>query len=84
MVEDNLRIATARREHAECQCDALRESGPVAVEEQEDAWAVVVSTLRGEMVTALLTALKQCLEEQEIRTVKVTLGEKSYVMEGSS
>jgi hypothetical protein len=49
------------------------------------AFAVVVPTAaEGEMFTALLTALKACLDENEIPSVSVTLGEQSYVMEGTT
>jgi hypothetical protein len=77
-----LRIGTARQKDAECVADALHEYSP-EVEHDEVDWAVVISApSEGAMVTDLLSALKQCLDEQEIPSVKVTIAERSYVMEG--
>jgi hypothetical protein len=83
-VEDGLRIGVARHEDAECVSDALKEYGS-EIEDDHGAFAVVIPTaVEGEMFTALLSALKACLDENEIPSVSVTLGEQSYVMEGTT
>jgi hypothetical protein len=82
MVGEDLRIGTKREEDAECVAEALGEYRP-ELEQGEGDWAVVIpAQSEGVLVTDLLTALEQCLTENEIRSVTVTIGEQSYVMEG--
>jgi hypothetical protein len=53
------------------------------VEPDDDAWAVLIpAPAEASMLAALLRALEDCLDENEIRSVKVTIDEQSYVMEG--
>ena len=81
-VGEGLRVGTARPEDAECVSAALSEYGS-EVEPGNGAWAVVIKApAEAEMLTALLGALKACLDKNEIASVTVTIGEQSYVMEG--
>jgi hypothetical protein len=68
---------------AECVCDALREYGSEVEQHEGGPWVVHVAELAdGSDFTAVLAALKSCLDENEIASVKVTIDEQSYVMEG--
>jgi hypothetical protein len=78
----DLRIHTPRQVDAECVCDALREYGS-EVERDGRLWVVVLSEPPGgPEFTLVLAALKTCLDENEIASVKVTVDDHSYAMEG--
>jgi hypothetical protein len=78
----SLRIHTSRQVDAECVCDALREYGS-QVEQEGRRWVVIVSEPPGgPEFTLVLAALKTCLDENEIASVKVMIDDRSYVMEG--
>ena len=67
--------------NAECIADALGQYGS-KIDPAEDAWTVVISAPpEGPVVSDLLSALKACLDENEIPSVRVTLEDQSYVME---
>jgi hypothetical protein len=77
-----LRIHTSRQVEAECVCDALREY-ETEVEQEGGLWMVIISEPpAGPEFTLVLSALKTCLDENEIASVKVTIDGQSYVMEG--
>jgi hypothetical protein len=77
-----LRIHTSRQVEAECVSAALREYGS-AVQQDGTVWVVIVSEPpRGSEFTLVLAALKTCLDENEIASVRVTMGDQSYAMEG--
>jgi hypothetical protein len=77
-----LRVHTSRQIEAECVCDALREYGS-EVEQEGRLWVVTVSEPpEGSEFTLVLAALKTCLDENEIASVKVTIDDQSYAMEG--
>jgi len=83
-VDSGLRIGIGRHEDAQCVADALSQYGS-RIEHEEEAWAVVIPPPpEGSMVNDLLTALKACLDENEIPSVRVAVDDQSYVMEGST
>jgi hypothetical protein len=83
-VDRGLRIGIGRHKDAECVADALSQYGS-KIEHEEDAWTVVIpAPPEGSMVNDLLSALKACLDENEIPSVKVAFDEQSYVMEGAT
>ena len=80
-VDRGFRIGTGRPEDAECIAGALGEFGS-KIEPAEDAWSVVISAPpEGPLVNDLLSALKACLDENDIPSVRVTLDDQAYVME---
>ena len=52
------------------------------VERDGRRWSVQLSASEGAALPNLLTALKQCLDENEIAAVKVELDGQAYAMEG--
>lgn len=76
-----VRITTTERRDAECIGDALIEYGS-EVEQDRGRWAVHLSASGASDLTAVLTALKRCLDENAIATVKVSIDGDAYVMEG--
>jgi hypothetical protein len=66
---------------AKCVAEALRlDDGSVA--QSEDGWIVSVMTSTVELAD-VLSALRDCLVEQQIRLVRVTLDGKTYAMEAA-
>jgi hypothetical protein len=80
-MRQGLRIATNRRRDAECIRDALREYGS-EVESESERWAVRVPTPSAPELSAVLAALKACLDEEGIGSVNVTIEGQAYLMEG--
>jgi len=83
-VANGLRIGVARLEDAECISDALGGSGSEVADDDGAFTVVIPRPAEREMVTALLSALKTCLDENAIASVRVTVDEQSYVMEGTA
>jgi hypothetical protein len=71
-----------RREHAECVAEALKVY-PVRVEEAGEAWDVHVG-IWSRSLGDVLTALHECLLENEIPQVRVTVDGKTYAMEAAA
>jgi hypothetical protein len=69
-------------EDAECVAQALAVY-PVSVEGSGDAWDVHVGISSGSLGD-VLTALHECLLENEIRQVRVTVDGKTYAMEAAA
>jgi hypothetical protein len=83
-VGDVLRIGAARPVDADCIVDALREHG-AELERDGRSWIVLVpDSGEGDVLTTVLGALHACLEEHEISSVKVTVDEQTYVMQGAA
>ena len=81
-VAKTLRVATARQDDAECVSAALS-NYESEVESEDGAWAVVIpAPAEASMLSALLRALEDCLDENQIPSVTVTIDEQTYVMEG--
>jgi hypothetical protein len=78
-VEDVLRIEAAQRADAECIADALAEYN--ASVEPKGAVVIVTGMSSGTLVTAVLDALKACLDANAIAPVKVSIDDQHYVME---
>jgi hypothetical protein len=76
-----LRIATNRRRDAECIRDALCEYGS-EVEPQSERRAVHIPRPSAPELTAVLAALKACLDEEGIWSVNGTIDGQAYLMEG--
>lgn len=74
-------MTTTRKRDAECISDALARYGG-KVEGVGRRWSVQLSASEGAALPNLLTALKQCLDENEIAAVKVELDGQAYAMEG--
>lgn len=80
---DALQIRATDRADATCIAEGLREF-EARVEAAEGEWVVIVpAVVSHELTTAVLGALKTCLERFEIALVKVELGKRTYVMEGA-
>jgi hypothetical protein len=80
-VEDVLRIEAAQRADAECIADALAEYN--ASVEPNGAVVIVTGMSSGTLVTAVLDALKACLDANAIVAAKVSIDDQHYVMEGA-
>jgi hypothetical protein len=79
-----LRIEAEKREDAECIADALSAYG-CEVEHEDDVWIVTaLAPPDGAAVTRLLAALKACLDDNQIPSIKMRLDARSYVMEGKA
>lgn len=70
------------REHAECVAEVLAVY-PVRVEEAGETWDVHVALWAGSLGD-VLTALHECLLENEIPQVRVTVEGKAYAMEATT
>jgi hypothetical protein len=78
-VEDVLRIEAAQRTDAECIADVLAEYD--ASVEPNGAVVIVTRMGSGTLLTAVLDALKACLDANAIAAVKVSIDDQHYVME---
>jgi hypothetical protein len=67
-----------------CIAEALAEEG-AALEEDDASCAVLVpDNGHAGALTSVLGAVQACLDRHEIRSIKVTVDEQTYVMEGST
>ena len=84
VMRHGVRVTTTRKLDAECISDALGQYGG-KVERDGKRWYVQLSASEGAAAfPELLTALKQCLDENAIAAVKVELDGQAYAMEGLS
>ena len=74
-------ITTSKRADAECISDAVIEYGSEVEREGQD-WTVHVFAQTAPELTAVVAALKNCLDENAIALVKVSIDGQAYVMEG--
>jgi hypothetical protein len=81
VMRQGVQITTTRERDARCIADALARHGS-EVREAGRGWAVELSEPEGADLPDLLTALKQCLDENEIASVKVEIDGQAYAMEG--
>jgi hypothetical protein len=79
-MRQDVRVTTKRRSEADCICEALHEYGS-DVKRVGRQWAVDVSVSAPEL-SAILAALKTCLDANGIASVKVTIDGRAYAMEG--
>jgi hypothetical protein len=82
VMRQGVQVTTTRKRDAECISGALRSYGAPKVEREGRRWSVQLSASEGAALPDLLTALKQCLDENEIAAVKVELDGQAYAMEG--
>jgi hypothetical protein len=81
-MRQGVRIRTDRRRDADCIAGALHEYGS-EVKRAGRRWAIHVSvTSAPDELTAVLAALKICLDENAIAMVKVEIDGQAYAMEG--
>jgi hypothetical protein len=80
-MRQGVRITTGKRADAECISDALVDFGS-EVERKGEGWAVQVSASSPRELTAVLAALKTCLDDNAIASVRVTIDGQAYAMEG--
>jgi hypothetical protein len=80
-MRQGVRITTDKGTDAECISDALVDYGS-EVERKGEGWAVQVLAPGPPELTAVLAALKTCLDDNAIALVKVTIDGQAYAMEG--
>ena len=80
-MRQGVRITTDRKRDATCISDALNEYGS-ELEGDGRSWTIHLSASELEL-TAVLKALKDCLDENEIAMVKVMVADRAYAMEGT-
>jgi hypothetical protein len=80
-MRQGVRITTTKKRDAECISDAMSGYGS-EVERDGRRWAVHFSTSGASELPAVLSALKDCLDENAIATVKVRIDGRAYAMEG--
>jgi hypothetical protein len=80
-VRQGVQVTTTRKRDAQCIAEALAQCGST-VAGQGHRWVVELSEPDGAELPDLLTALKECLDENTIAAVKVELDGKAYTMEG--
>jgi hypothetical protein len=71
-MRQGVQVTTARKREAECIFGALRPYD-AKIEREGRRWSVQLSASEGAALPNLLTALRQCLDENEIAAVKVEL-----------
>jgi hypothetical protein len=81
VMRQGVQVTTTRKRDAECISHALGQYGG-KVEPDGRRWFVQLSASEGAALPDLLTALKQCLDENAIGAVKVELDGHAYAMEG--
>jgi hypothetical protein len=82
-MRQGVRITTDSRGDAKCISDALIDYGS-EVEEEGKRWTVQLSGPTAPELTAVLAALKICLDENAIALVTVTVDGQAYAMEGTA
>jgi hypothetical protein len=80
-MRQGVQVTTTRKRDAECISDALAEYASTVARDGR-RWSVQLSASQGAALPDLLTALKQCLDENAIAAVKVELDGQAYAMEG--
>ena len=80
-VRQGVRVTTTGKRDAQWIAEALAQYGST-VAGQGQRWVVELSEPEGADLPDLLTALKECLEENAIAAVKVEVDGKAYTMEG--
>jgi len=80
-LRQDVRITTDKQGDAECISEALIEYGS-EVEREGEHWTVHVFAQTAPEVTAVVAALKNCLDENAIALVKVSIDGQAYAMEG--
>jgi hypothetical protein len=80
-MRQDFRIETGRRDEAECICEALVEYGG-EVKRERERWIVELPGTKAPELSAVLGALKGCLDENAIASVKVSIDGQAYAMEG--
>jgi hypothetical protein len=81
VMRQGVQVTTTRKRDAECISHALGQYGG-NVGRDGRRWFVELSASEGAALPELLTALKQCLDENAIAAVKVELDGQAYAMEG--
>jgi hypothetical protein len=81
-MERGLRIQTTDEVDARCIAEALAEYGPTVEAAGSDSWLVSLSDGRPDY-TALLGALRGCLDLHGIASVQVVMSDHTYLMEGA-
>jgi hypothetical protein len=81
-MEGGLRIQTTAEADARCIADALAEHGATVEGSHGDNWHVKLSD-RGPDYTVLLGTLQSCLDRRGIASVRVVMGDQTYLMEGA-
>jgi hypothetical protein len=81
-MRQGVRITTDKKRDAKCISDALL-AYESKIERDGKHWSVHFSATAPEL-TAVLTALKECLDENEIAMVKVLVDDRAYAMEGTT
>ena len=81
VMRQGVQVTTTRKRDAECISGGLARYGG-KVERDGRRWSVQLSASEGAALPNLLTALKQCLDDNEIAAVKVELDGQAYAMEG--
>ena len=79
-----VRIEPRGREDAVCIAAALAEQGAILEEDDASCVVLVPDNGRAGALTSVLGAVQACLDRHEIRSIKVTVDEQIYVMEGST
>ena len=80
-MRQGVRITATKKRDAECISSAMSGYGS-EVERDGRRWAVHFSASGTSELPAVLTALKDCLDENAIATVKVRIDGRAYAMEG--
>jgi hypothetical protein len=75
-------IEVGSKAEAECVAEALASFGS-ALEQDRERWAVVVAQWELDFAS-LFAALEACLRDNAIPAVRVTVGDRNYVMEPAS
>ena len=81
VMRKGVQVTTTRRRDAENISDALARYGTDVVRDGR-RWSVQLSPSEPPDLPELLTALKECLDENSIAAVKVELDGQAYAMEG--
>jgi hypothetical protein len=80
-MRQGVQVTATRKRDAECISGALR-SYDAKIERVDRRWSAQLSASEGATLRKLLTALKQCLDENAIVAIKVELDGQAYAMEG--
>jgi hypothetical protein len=80
-MRQEVRVTTDKRREAKCIADALI-AYESKVERDGRRWSVHLSASSAPELTAVLTALKDCLDENAMAVVKVMVDDRAYAMEG--
>jgi hypothetical protein len=80
-MREGVRITTTKKADARCVSEALADYGS-ELERAGNGWAVHRPPPTPPELSAVLTALKRCLDENAITFVTVTVDGQAYAMEG--